>query len=144
MTNILVEVSEEMAKELADWAEQGYLNIIGGCCGTSPEYIKAIVDAVQTVLDSTDGRLYGIFNNASYGQAGAVEDLSRDILRQQFETNLFGTHELTRQIIPIMRRQGEGRIIQNSSLLGMVILPYRGAYNASKFALEGLTDTLRL
>lgn len=105
---------------------------------------QSIQDAVKTVLEKTDGQLYALFNNAAFGQPGAVEDLSRDTLRQQFETNFFGTHELTRLIIPIMRRQGEGRIIQNSSILGMVVLPYRGAYNASKFALEGLSDTLRL
>ncbi len=104
---------------------------------------QSISLAVQTLLEQTNGRLYGLFNNGAYGQPGAVEDLSREALRQQFETNLFGTHELTRQIIPIMRRQGEGRIIQNSSVLGLVVLAYRGAYNASKFALEGLTDTLR-
>lgn len=105
---------------------------------------QSIQDAVKTVLEKTEGQLYALFNNAAFGQPGAVEDLSRDTLRQQFESNLFGTHELTRLIIPIMRRQGEGRIIQNSSILGMVVLPYRGAYNASKFALEGLSDTLRL
>jgi short-subunit dehydrogenase len=105
---------------------------------------QSIFDAVQTVLERTDGRLYGLFNNGAYGQPGAVEDLTREALRQQFETNLLGTHELTCQVLPIMRQQGEGRIIQNSSILGMVVLPYRGAYNASKFALEGLTDTLRL
>ncbi|MEN8220489.1 MAG: SDR family oxidoreductase [Pseudomonadota bacterium] len=105
---------------------------------------QSIFEAVQTVLERSDGRLYGLFNNGAYGQPGAVEDLSVEALRQQFETNLFGTHELTSQVIPVMRRQGEGRIIQNSSVLGMVALPYRGAYNASKFALEGLTDTLRL
>jgi NAD(P)-dependent dehydrogenase (short-subunit alcohol dehydrogenase family) len=72
-----------------------------------------------------------------------VEDLPRAALREQFETNVFGTHELTRAVIPVMRRQGAGRIIQNSSVLGLVAMPYRGAYNASKFALEGLSDTLR-
>jgi len=105
---------------------------------------QSIFEAVQTVLERTDGRLYGLFNNGAYGQPGAVEDLSIEALRQQFETNFFGTHELTRQVIPTMRRQGEGRIIQNSSVLGLAALPYRGAYNASKFALEGLSDTLRL
>ncbi|OAD21543.1 short-chain dehydrogenase/reductase SDR [Candidatus Thiomargarita nelsonii] len=105
---------------------------------------QSIFEAVQTVLERTDGRLYGLFNNGGYGQPGALEDLTREVLRQQFETNLFGMHELTRQVIPTMRAQGEGRIIQNSSVLGLVALPYRGAYNASKFALEGLTDTLRL
>jgi len=104
----------------------------------------SISQAVQTVLERTDGRLYGLFNNGGYAQFGAVEDLTRETLRQQFETNLFGTHELTYQVLPTMREQGEGRIIQNSSVLGLVAIPYLGAYNASKFALEGLTDTLRL
>ncbi len=105
---------------------------------------KSIHTAVESVLNKTNGRLYGLFNNAAYGLPGAVEDISREALREQFETNLFGTHELTCKILPIMRSQGEGRIIQNSSVLGFVALSYRGAYNASKFALEGLTDTLTL
>lgn len=105
---------------------------------------QSIYQAVQIVLEHTQGQLYGLFNNAAYGQPGAVEDLSRAALRAQFETNVLGTHELTCHLLPVMRRQGEGRIIQNSSVLGFVALPYRGAYNASKFALEGLTDTLRL
>ena len=105
---------------------------------------QSIREAVQTVLEHTEGHLYGLFNNGAYGQPGAVEDLSREALRQQFETNLFGTHELTCHVLPVMHQQGEGRIIQNSSILGMIALPYRGAYNATKFALEGLSDTLRL
>jgi len=100
--------------------------------------------AVDAVLAATGGRLDALFNNGAYGQAGAVEDLRREVLREQFETNLFGTAELTNRILPAMRRQGHGRIVQNSSLLGYVALPYRGAYVASKYALEGLTDTLRL
>ena len=104
----------------------------------------SIGEAVAEALDRSDNRLYGLFNNAGYGQPGAVEDLSRDALRAQFETNLFGAHELICRVLPAMRACGEGRIIQNSSLLGLVALPYRGAYNASKYALEGLTDTLRL
>jgi len=104
----------------------------------------SIERAVDFVLAETGGRLYGLFNNAGFGQPGAVEDLSRDTLREQFETNLFGLHELTVKLLPAMRREGEGRIIQNSSLLGLVAMRYRGAYVASKFALEGLTDTLRM
>jgi NAD(P)-dependent dehydrogenase (short-subunit alcohol dehydrogenase family) len=100
--------------------------------------------AVETVLDATGGTLDALFNNGAYGQPGAVEDLSRAVLREQFETNLFGTHELTCRLLPVMRRQGHGRIVQCSSVLGLIALPFRGAYNASKFALEGLTDTLRL
>lgn len=104
----------------------------------------SIQAAVATVLELTDGRLYALFNNGAFGQPGAVEDLSRAVLRMQFETNLFGWLELTNLVLPVMRRQGEGRIIQNSSVLGLVTLPFRGAYNSSKFALEGLSDTLRL
>ncbi len=104
----------------------------------------SIQNAVSQVLDKTNGRLDALFNNGADGQPGAVEDLTRDVLRRQFEVNLFGTHELTNLIIPVMRAQGHGRIIYNSSLLGFTALKYRGAYNSSKFALEGLVDTLRL
>lgn len=104
----------------------------------------SIAEALTNVLDATGGRLYGLFNNGAFGLPGAVEDLSRAALRAQLETNLLGWHELTRQVIPVMRAAGEGRIIHNSSVLGFVGLPYRGAYNCSKFALEGLTDTLRV
>ncbi len=104
----------------------------------------SINTATSSVLQRTGGTLDALFNNGAYGLPGAVEDLSRDALRAQFETNLFGWLELTNRIIPVMRAQGHGRIIMNSSLLGFVALPYRGAYTASKFALEGLTDTLRM
>lgn len=83
------------------------------------------------------------FNNAGYGQPGMVEDIPVDVLKAQFETNVFGLHESTRQIVPMMRKQGYGKIIQHSSVLGLVALAGRGAYNASKYAVEGLTDTLR-
>ncbi|WP_016855550.1 SDR family oxidoreductase [Halomonas smyrnensis] len=102
--------------------------------------IEAAVDAVH---ERTGGRLTALFNNGAYGQPGAVEDLSRDVLREQLETNLLGTHELTTRVLPMMRAQGHGRIVHNSSVLGFAALPYRGAYVCSKFALEGLTDTLR-
>jgi NAD(P)-dependent dehydrogenase (short-subunit alcohol dehydrogenase family) len=104
----------------------------------------SIQQAVDTAITLTDGKIDALFNNGAFGQPGAVEDLARDVLRQQFETNLFGTHELTNLLIPLMRKQGHGRIIYNSSVLGLVAMTYRGAYNASKFALEGLVDTLRL
>lgn len=104
----------------------------------------SIAHAVDEVLARTNGRLDALFNNGAWGQPGAVEDLSRGALRAQFETNLFGTVELTNRVIPVMRRQGHGRIIMNNSVLGLVALPFRGAYNASKFALEGISDTLRL
>jgi NAD(P)-dependent dehydrogenase (short-subunit alcohol dehydrogenase family) len=105
---------------------------------------QSIVNAVGQILEKTDNRLYGLFNNGAYGQPGACEDLSRDAIRKQFETNVFGWMELTNRIIPVMRAQGDGRIIQNSSILGFAAMPMRGAYNASKFAIEGFSDTLRL
>ena len=105
---------------------------------------NSIHDAVQQTLQLTDGKLYALFNNGAYGQPGALEDLPTDGLRAQFETNFFGWHQLVCEVLPIMRKQGEGRIIQNSSVLGFAAMKYRGAYNASKFAIEGWTDTLRL
>ena len=104
----------------------------------------SIQGAVADILERSGGRLDALFNNGAYGQPGAVEDLSREALREQFETNVFGALELSNLIIPVMRRQGGGRIVFNSSVLGLVAFPYRGAYVASKFALEGLADTLRL
>lgn len=103
----------------------------------------SIQAAVEALLARTGGCLDALFNNGGYGQLGAVEDLTRDALRAQFETNLFGWVELTNRILPVMRAQGHGRIVMNSSVLGYAAMPYRGAYNAAKFALEGLTDTLR-
>ena len=105
---------------------------------------KSIHDTFNAVIEKTDGRLDALFNNGAYGQPGAVEDLTTDVLRQQFEANFFGWHELTRLCLPIMRQQGHGRIVQCSSILGWVAAPWRGAYNASKFALEGLTNTMRM
>ena len=104
----------------------------------------SIHQALETTLEYTQGELYGLINNGAYGQPGAVEDLDRKTLRDQFETNVLGTQELTNRVIPIMRKQQSGRIVQISSVLGFICLPYRGAYNASKYALEALSDTLRL
>jgi len=105
---------------------------------------SSIDAAVVEVSAATGGRLDGLFNNAGYGQPGAVEDLDRETLRLQFETNVFGTHQLTCRVLKQMRGTGSGRVVFNSSVLGFAALPYRGAYNASKFALEGLVDTLRM
>ena len=108
---------------------------------TKPETIAALVEAV---LERTGGRLDALFNNGAYGQAGAVEDLPVEALRLQLETNVIGWHDLTRRVVPVMRRQGHGRIVQCSSILGLVPYRWRGAYNASKFALEALSLTLRM
>jgi NAD(P)-dependent dehydrogenase (short-subunit alcohol dehydrogenase family) len=104
----------------------------------------SIEHAFDEVMTRFQGRLDGLFNNAAFGQPGAVEDLSRTALREQFETNVFGTQQLTNLAIARMRHQGHGRIVYNSSILGFIAMAYRGAYNASKFAIEGLADTLRL
>jgi NAD(P)-dependent dehydrogenase (short-subunit alcohol dehydrogenase family) len=104
---------------------------------------KSIAKCADEALKRTDGKLDALFNNGGYGQPGAVEDVPMKALRLQFETNFFGWHDLTTRIIPAMRAQGSGRIVQCSSCLGIVSLKYRGAYNASKFALEGLSDALR-
>ncbi|MGE4356266.1 SDR family NAD(P)-dependent oxidoreductase [Halothiobacillus sp.] len=105
---------------------------------------QSIESGLNAALAHTGGTLDALFNNGAFGLPGAVEDLSRAALRAQFETNLFGWQVLANRVIPLMRAQGFGRIIQNSSVLGIAALPFRGAYVASKFALEGLSDTLRL
>ncbi len=104
----------------------------------------SIAAAVEEVTRRTGGRLDALYNNGAFACPGAVEDLPRDALRSIFETNLFGYHDLTRRVIPLMRAQGGGRIINCSSVLGLVALKWRGAYVATKFALEGLTDVLRI
>lgn len=113
----------------ADGIEAFYLDY------AEPESIARLADAV---LQRTGGRLDALFNNGAYAQPGAVEDLPVEALRAQFEANLFGWHDLTRRIVPVMRAQGHGRIVHCSSILGLVPVPFRGAYAASKHALEGL------
>ncbi|MEW9918458.1 SDR family NAD(P)-dependent oxidoreductase [Marimonas sp. MJW-29] len=103
----------------------------------------SIADGLREVLAATGGSLDALFNNGAYAIPGAVEDLPSDALRAILEANLIGWHTLTRAVLPVMRAQGRGRIVQCSSVLGLITMPWRGAYNATKFALEGLTDTLR-
>lgn len=114
----------------------------------SPQIDYSDIESIETglaeVLKITNGTLDALFNNGAYGLPGAVEDLPTQGLREIFETNFFGWHELTRRVIPVMRAQNHGRIVQNSSVLGLVSYPWRGAYASTKFALEGLTDTLRV
>ena len=104
----------------------------------------SLSSGVDDVLSQTGGTLDALYNNGAFAVPGAVEDLPTDALRSVFEANLFGYHELTRLVLPIMRRQGHGRIVNCSSVLGLVPMKWRGAYVASKFALEGLTQTLRM
>ncbi|MCL5272617.1 MAG: SDR family NAD(P)-dependent oxidoreductase [Gammaproteobacteria bacterium] len=104
----------------------------------------SIQNAFSSLMEMTSGRLDVLINNAGYGQAGALEDITRQVIRQQFETNVFGLLELSNLAVPVMRKQGSGRIINISSILGIISMPFRGAYNASKYAVEGISDTLRL
>jgi len=104
----------------------------------------SIETAVQQVAEATGERLDAVFNNGAYAVPGLVEDISRDALRAIFEANVFGWHDLSRRVIPLMRTNGNGRIVQCSSVLGLVGIGWRGAYVASKFAIEGLSDVLRI
>lgn len=130
-----VRKAEDRARLEAEGLESGILD----CADTA-----SIEAGLADVLQRTGGTLDALFNNAGFGLPGLVEDLPTDGLRETFETNVFGLHHLTRAVIPVMRAQGHGRIVQHSSGFGRHVMKWRGAYNASKHALEGLTDTLRL
>ena len=104
----------------------------------------SIAAAAEHVLEATNGEIDALFNNGGYGQPGALEDIRPHVLRAQFEANVFGWHDLTCRLIPAMRAQGQGRIVFCSSVLGLIAAPYRGAYSATKFAVEALADTLRM
>ncbi len=104
----------------------------------------SVAACANGIATQTGGKLDALFNNGAYGQPGAVEDLRREVLEAQFAANVFGWHQLTRDCLPLMRANGAGRIVHCSSLLGLVALKWRGAYNASKFAIEALADTMRL
>ncbi|VUD47902.1 putative oxidoreductase [Thalassocella blandensis] len=136
--NVIASVRK--AEDIAPLQAEGLQHVIALDLADS----QSIDTAVARCLEITGGRLYALFNNGAYGQPGAIEDLTRETLRKQFETNVFGTHELTVKLLPTLLKEESARIIQNSSILGFSAMPMRGAYNASKFALEGLTDTLRL
>ncbi len=103
----------------------------------------SVESAAQTALDATNGQLFSVFNNGAFAIPGAVEDLPRQALREIFEVNVFGQFDLIRAVLPAMKKAGRGRIINNSSFLGFAAMPFRGSYVGSKFALEGLTHTLR-
>ncbi|MDF1857069.1 SDR family NAD(P)-dependent oxidoreductase [Pseudooceanicola sp.] len=108
------------------------------------EDADSIANGLAEVLAASGGRLDALFNNGAHGLLGAVEDVPTEALRQIFESNLFGWHDLTRRVLPVMRAQGHGRILHCSSVLGLGAVRWRGAYVATKFALEGLADSLRL
>ena len=107
----------------------------------SPDSMGAAVDET---LSRTGGTLNALFNNGAFAIPGLLEDLPTEALRAIFETNFFGQHDLTRRLLPTMRKQGHGRVLMNSSVLGFIALPWRGAYNSTKFAMEGWADSLRI
>jgi len=127
--------SEDLARLSALGLEAIYLDY------TESNSVQA---CVAEVGKRTGGKLYALFNNGAYGQPGALEDISRTVLEQQFSANVFGWHELTVACLPLLRKNGIGRIVQCSSVLGLAAMKWRGPYNASKYAIEGLSDTLRL
>lgn len=127
--------AEDLAQLAADGLEALYLDYADAAS------VAALADEVAR---RSGGRLDALFNNGAYGQPGALEDITRELLTAQFEANVFGWHDLTRRCLPLMRANGAGRIVHCSSVLGLVALKWRGAYNASKFAIEALADTLRL
>lgn len=131
--------SARKAEDVARLEAEGFKTLLLDLA--DPENVQ---DAVYELMLRTNSELYAVFHNGAYGQAGALEDITRATLEKQFATNVFGWHQLTNMLLPLMRQRNEGRIIYNSSLLGYVALPFRGAYNASKYAIEGLADTLRL
>ena len=104
----------------------------------------SIEAAFAAAMDRTGGRLDALFNNGGFAQLGALEDVPMAAFRAQFDANFFGWHELTRRVIPVMRRQGHGRIVMNSSILGFIALGFRGPYNCTKWAVEAYCDTLRI
>ncbi len=117
--------------------------------GFSPLYLDlndsdSIKNCVSEVMNLCDGKLGAVVNNAGFGQPGAIEDLTRSALRQQFETNLFGLVELTNLILPAMKKAGCGRVVNVASVLGQICMPFNGAYSASKFALEAISDAQRV
>ena len=127
--------SEDIALLKAQGFETFYLDYVDE---------NSIHACLSEVLNATGGTLSALFNNGAYAQGGAVEDIPTDVLRAQFEANFFGWHTLTRAIVPVMRKQGHGRIVHCSSILGRIPWKFRGAYSSTKFALEGLMLCLRL
>ncbi|PVZ69472.1 SDR family NAD(P)-dependent oxidoreductase [Pelagibaculum spongiae] len=134
-----VYASARKAEDVAKLQEQGFIALQLDV--TSHQQMD---QAIEFICKDNNGRLGALFNNAGYSQVGAVEDLSDEALKAQFETNFFGLVELTKKVLPLMRQAGEGRIIQNSSVFGLASSSFRGAYSASKYALEAWSDALRL
>ena len=104
----------------------------------------SVTRGVAQVLEAFQGRIGALVNNAGFGQPGAMEDLTRDAMRYQFEVNVFGLQELTNKLVPVFRKQGYGRVVNVSSVLGRIIIPFMGAYSASKYAVEAMSQALRV
>ena len=104
---------------------------------------KSIKSATDLIEEKISSKLNAIFNNAAFAIPGAIQDLPRSALREIFEVNVFGQFDLIKRCLPLMAQVEDPRIVNCSSVLGFLSLPYRGAYSATKFALEALTDAMR-
>lgn len=127
------------ATDLKELHEAGFEVVELDLCSS-----ESIAQAVNLVFEKSEGKLGALVNNAGFGMPGAIQDLTRDAMRQQFEVNLFGLQELTNRLIPLFREQGGGRIVNISSVVGRLALPFMGIYSASKFALEAISDAQRI
>jgi NAD(P)-dependent dehydrogenase (short-subunit alcohol dehydrogenase family) len=104
---------------------------------------QSMADGVKAVLDA-EGRIDVLVNNAGYGYFGAVENVTMEEARRQVEVNVFGLAELCKLVLPVMRKQGSGRIINTSSIAGKTVLPFGAWYHVSKYSVEALSDALRM
>jgi short-subunit dehydrogenase len=109
---------------------------------TKPEKFDSIIEDISSKADGN--MIYGLVSNAGYVEPGAIEDITIQDIRTQFETNFFGLVELTKKVLPIMLKNNQGRIVNISSVAGLMALPLIGVYSASKYALEAVTDALRM
>ncbi len=129
--------SARRKKDVDELIGEGFDSFLIDLC--EPE---TILLSIKAILEKTDGKVYGLINNAGFAMRGAIEDITVEDMRQQFETNLFGLHDMTRMVLPFMKKQGFGRIINMSSIAGFISFPFLGCYSASKFALESWSDAL--
>lgn len=155
---IVTGVSSGMGKEIAFELKRRGFKVYGGARrlermkdlqnqGINIQYLDITDDdsivAFVNNIQNKEGRIDVLVNNAGYGSLGAVEDIDIEEVRHQFEVNVFGLGRITQLVLPIMRKRRSGKIINTSSMGGMVTTPYGGWYYASKYAVEGYSDSLR-
>jgi short-subunit dehydrogenase len=135
----LTSIYSELPSSIEDKED---LYIAMECDIAKPERFDSII---KDIFSKAHGNpIYGLVNNAGYVEPGAIEDLTIQDIRSQFETNFFGLVEFTKKVLPFMLKSNQGRIVNISSVSGLVSIPLIGAYSASKYALEAITDALRM